>query len=42
MRPMSTLAVVKFDDETGADAMREELGRLQRRELIKLEDAAVR
>jgi uncharacterized membrane protein len=38
---MSTLAVVKFDTETGADAMREELGRLQKQELITLEDAAV-
>ncbi|MGE3600961.1 MAG: DUF1269 domain-containing protein, partial [Dehalococcoidia bacterium] len=38
---MSTLAVVKFENETGADAMREELGRLQQQELIKLEDAAV-
>jgi uncharacterized membrane protein len=38
---MSTLAVVKFDNETGADAMREELGRLQKQELIKLDDAAV-
>jgi uncharacterized membrane protein len=37
----STLAVVKFTDETGADAMREELGRLQKEELIKLDDAAV-
>jgi uncharacterized membrane protein len=38
---MSTLAVVKFENQTGADAMREELGRLQQQELIKLEDAAV-
>jgi uncharacterized membrane protein len=38
---MSTLAVVKFDTETGADAMRQELGRLQTQELITLEDAAV-
>jgi uncharacterized membrane protein len=37
----STLAVIKFDDENGADAMREELGRLQKQELIKLDDAAV-
>jgi uncharacterized membrane protein len=37
----STLAVIKFNDETGADAMREELGRLQKEELIKLDDAAV-
>src|SRR5262249_60533295 len=34
-------AVVKFETETGADAMREALGRLQTQELIKLEDAAV-
>jgi uncharacterized membrane protein len=38
---MSTLAVIKFESETGADAMREELGRLQREQLITLEDAAV-
>jgi uncharacterized membrane protein len=38
---MSTFVVIKFENETGADAMREELGRLQKQELIKLEDAAV-
>jgi uncharacterized membrane protein len=32
---------VRFENETGADAMREELGRLQKQQLIKLEDAAV-
>jgi uncharacterized membrane protein len=37
----STLAVIKFDNEAGADAMREALGRLQKEELIKLDDAAV-
>jgi uncharacterized membrane protein len=37
----STLAVVKFENESGADAMREELGKLQKEELIKIEDAAV-
>jgi uncharacterized membrane protein len=37
----STLVVIKFDNEAGADRMREELGRLQKEELIKLDDAAV-
>jgi uncharacterized membrane protein len=40
-RPTETLVVVKFENETGADAMREELGRLQKQELITIEDAAV-
>ena len=38
---MSTLAVIRFENETGADAMRDEMGKLQKLEMIKLEDAAV-
>jgi uncharacterized membrane protein len=38
---MSTLAVLAFDNEQGADQTREALGRLQRQQLITLDDAAV-
>jgi len=38
---MSNLIVVAFDNEYEADEMRERLGDLQKRELIKLDDAAV-
>ena len=38
---MSTLAVFAFDDETGADRMREALSRLRAQQLITLDDAAV-
>jgi uncharacterized membrane protein len=33
--------VIKFNDEAGADKMKDEMGRLQKQELLKLEDAAV-
>ena len=38
---MSNLIVIAFDSEYGADNMRDALGNLQKRELIKLDDAAV-
>jgi uncharacterized membrane protein len=38
---MSTLIVVAFDNETGAFEMRDALGRMQKQQLLKLEDAAV-
>lgn len=38
---MSSLVVLRFDDMDGAEAMRERLYELQKRELVKLEDAAV-
>ena len=37
---MSDLVVFAFDNETGAKEMSEAVGRLQKQELIKLEDAA--
>ena len=37
---MSDLVVFAFDNETGAKEMAEAVGRLQKQELIKLEDAA--
>jgi len=38
---MSNLFVIKFDNEYGAENMRDALEGLQKRELIKLDDAAV-
>ena len=38
---MSELIVVSFDNEYGAENMRDALGDLQKRELVKLDDAAV-
>ena len=38
---MSSLVVLAFEDMRGAEAMREEMYDLQKRELITLEDAAV-
>ena len=38
---MSSLVVLAFEDMDGAEAMREKLFHLQRRELITLDDAAV-
>ncbi|GAB3682519.1 DUF1269 domain-containing protein [Salinarchaeum chitinilyticum] len=38
---MSSLVVLAFEDETGAEAMRERMFDFQKRELITLEDAAV-
>jgi uncharacterized membrane protein len=38
---MSTMAVVAFDNETGAARMRDELGQLQKERLVTLDDAAV-
>ena len=38
---MSSLVVLSFDDMDGAEAMRDRMYDLQKRELIKLEDAAV-
>ena len=38
---MSNMFVIAFDNEYGADNMRDALGDLQKRELIKLDDAAV-
>ena len=38
---MSSLIVLKFDDMNGAEAMRERMYDLQKRELITLDDAAV-
>ena len=38
---MSSLVVLRFDDMGGAEAMRNRMYELQKRELIKLEDAAV-
>lgn len=38
---MSELIVIAFDDETGAETMRDALGPLQKQQLIVLDDAAV-
>ena len=38
---MSSLVVLKFGDMAGAEAMRDRLYDLQKRELITIEDAAV-
>lgn len=38
---MSDLVVVAFDTETGAEELRDEMVRLQKEYLVKLEDAAV-
>ena len=38
---MSTMVVLSFKDETGAEQMRDTLGRLQKLQLISLSDAAV-
>ena len=38
---MSTMLVLSFKDETGAEQMRDELGKLQKLQLISLSDAAV-
>jgi uncharacterized membrane protein len=38
---LSTLAVLAFDNEQGADQTREALGQMQRQQLITLDDAAV-
>jgi len=38
---MSSLVVLRFDDMNGAEAMRDKMYDLQKRELITLEDAAV-
>jgi uncharacterized membrane protein len=38
---MSTLVVLKFDSEDGAATMRDRLLKLQKRQLITIEDAAI-
>lgn len=38
---MSSLVVLAFDDENGAESMRERMNDFQKRELITLDDAAV-
>ncbi len=38
---MSTMVVLSFKDETGAEQMRDTLGKLQKLQLISLSDAAV-
>ena len=38
---MSELIVFAFDSESGADEMRDELGQMQKQQLITLDDAAV-
>ena len=38
---MSNLIVIAFDNEHDAERVRDELGNMQKQELIKLDDAAV-